>query len=142
MEHTGWNIRKPIVITTALLLVIAAGQVGSHLIMGGSSFVQLSPAPALLGQAIQTSISGTGKTLSTAGYSLGSTHYFDNGAWVVTKVTPPNDGQTNTVVMQKAGKFYHVVLGPGTIFPNNATLELPNDVIQYLSSQRLIYNAG
>jgi hypothetical protein len=139
MNNELSSIKLPLAIIGALVLLLLIGIVFKSLIVG-APVVRLQPAPALYGQVSQTLLIGTGgnKILSDKNFTLQNPVYFDSNSWVVVRFIPKDkSGDNATVVMQKIGPFYQVVLGPGTEFPSNDQ-GLPSDVYSYLQSKGLI----
>ena len=135
------NIRRFGTQIFILILAIAVGLVSSKLILG-ASYIKLANAPVLYGQIAQSLIIGTGanKVLIVKNYAIKDQEYIDNGSWVIAQFNPQgNQGDNNSVVMQKVGPFYEVVLGPGSAFPNYLQYGLPFDVYQDMVINGLIY---
>jgi ABC-type xylose transport system substrate-binding protein len=113
------------------------------LVLDGLSLTTLSPAPPLSG-VVSQSLSNLGShgSLPIEGkdYVLSSVRYFDNQTYAVAQVKPLNQvADPGSLVLQQINGTYRVILGPGTAFSSVDTQELPNDVVQYLKSQALIY---
>lgn len=112
------------------------------LLYRGANPVVLSAGPPLGGEVSQAIGVQDNAKLLVAGkdYTLGTPQYFQNKNWVVTSVNRPNIG-TAYVILQRHDSVYTAVLGPGTAFAQNYIQALPTDVVHYLDTKGLLYNA-
>ncbi|HSX46308.1 MAG TPA: hypothetical protein VLG27_04910 [Candidatus Saccharimonadia bacterium] len=91
-------------------------------------------------QATQSVDTSYGIILPNGGVNVEDVTYFDNKQWVVANLVP-KEGVTDasTIVAQKQSDGYHIKVGPGTLFGTDQLQGVPDDVVQYLSDQGLLY---
>lgn len=132
---------------TARLLLICVvlgvlSLVAPLIVYGGARPATLAAGATLGGEVSQAiGVQDNGKLL-VAGkdYSLGTPQYFQGKDWVVISLARPNVGGAYVILHRQDG-LYTSVLGPGTAFAQNYTRALPSDLVQYLGSKGLLYNA-
>jgi hypothetical protein len=138
----SYMLRRALVIIALLFVAL----VSRTLLLGGSKYVTLEPAPPLAGVISQGLIS-TGSTPSLPvpdkDFTIDDTYYFKDPAWVaVSIVQSKQSDNVALLILHTTGGIYRVVLGPGTAFPASYLQALPADVGQYLQDKGAVYESS
>lgn len=134
------NAKRLIASFIFLAIVIAGSLVARHLILGSAPYARLQTASPLAAYVAPSLVTGSGYMPQEGkDFNITGTHYYDDKRWVVVSINSTGKSNRAFLVLQKMNGTYAVVLGPGSSFPSDVTQNLPPDVAEYLSSNRLIY---
>lgn len=127
-------MRRTYIIAAVFIVVVIGLAFGVRTILLGGTSVD-TPSDNSLHDAVAQKMAGT--QLGESGdFSIEDAHYFEDKQWAVATVKPKqaNAAETDIAIFQKTDDSYQVVMGPGSVFPEDTIQYLPSSVLNYLRS--------